>query len=245
MLPWIVAMDWVETQFLHWPVPADTLRDRIPRDLRLDTFDGTAWVSIVSFLIAHARPRGVPAALAWRTFPEINVRTYVSDAERSGIWFFSLDAGSRFAVELGRRAVHLPYYRASIRSAFTSGNVSYQLERTHRDAPAAHLDARLSFGGEPRVAAPGTLEQWLIERYSFFTATPHGRTLRGDVRHHPWPIRDASVRAYESSLLEADGIAQPASPPLAHASSGVITRAWPLVAAQSTADSSNRLTSTT
>lgn len=233
MGPWVVAMDWVDTLFLHWPVPADALRDLVPRDLRLDTFDGAAWVSIVAFDIARARPRGMPPAVAWRRFPEINVRTYLSDAERSGIWFFSLDADSRLAVVLGRRFVHLPYYRASIRSASERNSLSFRLERTHRGAPAARFEAQASFGGEPRAAAPGTLEHWLVERYSFFTTGPRGRTLRCDVAHHPWPIRDAVVRSGENSLLEAAGIMRPASAPLAHASSGVVTRAWPLIPARS------------
>jgi uncharacterized protein len=234
MRRWLVAMDWVDALFLHWPVPADALRERVPRDLRLDTFDGTAWVSIVAFHIARARPRGVPPAFAWRRFPEINVRTYLSDAERDGIWFFSLDADSRLAVELGRRFVYLPYYRASIRSALEADSISFRLERTHRGAPAARFEAQASFGGEPRTAA-GALEHWLIERYSFFTAGPDGRTLRCDVAHDPWPIRDAVVRSSENSLLEAAGIVRPASAPLAHASSGVVTRAWPLITRRSEA----------
>ena len=228
MTPWLVGMDWTDALFLHWPVPAASLEARLPGDLQLDTFEGTAWVSIVAFRIAHARPRGVPHALGWPTFPEINLRTYVRDAERAGIWFFSLDATSRVAVELARRFVHLPYYSAAVESAFESGALSYRLERTDRRAPAARLDARASFGGGTRTAAPGTLEHWLVERYCFFTAGRRGRTLRGDVVHQPWPLRDATAEVSGNTLLAAARIVPSSLAPIAHASSGVVTRFLPL-----------------
>ncbi|MEA2720994.1 MAG: uncharacterized protein QOJ39_2858 [Candidatus Eremiobacteraeota bacterium] len=225
---WRIAMDWVDAVFLHWPVPAGSLRSRIPAGLELDTFDGAAWVSIVAFHIVRAHHRGVPPALAWRSFPEINVRTYVRDGERAGVWFFSLDAGSRVAVELGRRVLHLPYCRASIASAFEPGRMSYHLERTDARAPAGCFIAHAAYAGDARTAAPGTLEHWLVERYCFFTVNRRGRTLRGDVAHDPWPLRDATVRVNENSLLEAAGIAPSTSAAIAHVSSGVATRAWPL-----------------
>ncbi|HEY0394425.1 MAG TPA: DUF2071 domain-containing protein [Candidatus Elarobacter sp.] len=235
---WRIAMDWVDALFLHWPVPVESLRARIPAGLELDTFEGAAWVSVVAFHIARARHRGAPAALAWRRFPEINVRTYVSDAERSGVWFFSLDAGSPVAVELGRRLVHLPYYRSSISAALDATSASYRLQRTDWRAPAARFSAEASFEGEVRTAVPGTLEHWLAERYCFFTTNRRGDILRGDVVHDPWPLRDATTRLSENTLLEAAGIVPTATAPLAHVSTGVMTRAWPL--RNATSDASAR-----
>ena len=46
------------------------------------------------------------------TFPELNVRTYVTRDGKPGIWFFSLDAGSTLAVEGAKRLYRLPYHRA-------------------------------------------------------------------------------------------------------------------------------------
>lgn len=221
-------MDWVDAMFLHWPVSAGSLRSRIPAGLEIDTFEGAAWVSVVAFHIARARHRGAPAALAWRRFPEINVRTYVSDAERSGVWFFSLDAGSPVAVELGRRFVHLPYYRASISATLDATSISYRLQRTDRRAPAARFATEASFGGEIRTAVPGTLDHWLVERYCFFTTNARGELLRGDVVHDPWPLRGATTRLTENTLLEAAGIVPAAAAPRAHVSGGVMTRAWSL-----------------
>jgi hypothetical protein len=220
-------MDWVDALFLHWPIDPSQLRARIPADLEVDTFAGEAWVSIVAFRIAGARLRGLSVRRAWRTFPEVNVRTYVHRGERAGVWFFSLDADSRLAVTAGRAIVHLPYVRASIASEFDDARASYRLVRHDRRAPAARFRAEARYDGATRVATPGTLDHWLVERYAFFTAA-RGRTLRGDVEHAPWPLHDAVPTIAENSLLQAAGVTPFAGMPIAHTSRGVATRAWPL-----------------
>ncbi|HEY6236813.1 MAG TPA: DUF2071 domain-containing protein, partial [Candidatus Elarobacter sp.] len=146
--PWLVAMDWRDALFVHWPVRSETLRARIPRDLDLDVFDGTAWIGIVAFRIAAARARGVPARLGLRSFGEINVRTYVTGGGTPGVWFLSLDAASALTVEGGRTALHLPYYRARItthgtaRRAHTTASAPTVAPRPHASPPTHASRAR-------------------------------------------------------------------------------------------------------
>ncbi len=35
--PWVLAQTWEDLLFLHWPVPADVLRAKLPPELELDT----------------------------------------------------------------------------------------------------------------------------------------------------------------------------------------------------------------
>jgi uncharacterized protein YqjF (DUF2071 family) len=227
--PWLVAMEWRDTLFLHWPVEAGALRPMIPRDLELDVMDGSAWIGIVAFIIAGARARGVPAPLALRSFGEVNVRTYVTGGGRRGVWFLSLDAASPFTVRAGRRALHLPYHDARIATAWNPDSYAYRLERTDARAPAARFDARAHLANGGRTAPAGSLEHRLVERYSFFTVDRRGRTVRGDVLHSPWPLRDATATIGENTLLAAAGVAT-AGAPLVHASAGVAARARYLIA---------------
>jgi uncharacterized protein len=228
--PWLVAMEWRDALFLHWPVDAGAMRALIPRDLELDVMDGNAWVGIVAFSIARARARGVPARLALRSFGEVNVRTYVTGGGKQGVWFLSLDAASALTVRAGRRALHLPYYDARIFTARDQDSYAYRLERTDARGPAARFDARAHLANGSRTAPAGSLEQRLVERYSFFTVDRRGRTVRGDVIHPPWPLRDATATVAENSLLAAAGVATSATAPLVHASAGVAARARYLVA---------------
>ena len=167
----------------------------------------------------------MPAPLGFASFGEINVRTYASvRGGKPGVWFFSLDAADPGAVEIARRAVHLPYYRARITTSCDAGGAAYAGQRTDRRAPAARFAAQAAFAGAERYAARGTLEHFLVERYCFYTVDPRGRTVRGDVAHEPWPLRDARASIETNTLLAAAGIEPLAAQPLVHASAGVHAR---------------------
>ena len=97
---------WRNLTFLHWRYPAGALQAHLPRGLRIDTFDGSAWLRIAPFLLE----------LRVSTFPETNVLTYVIGPDGgSGVWFFSLDAASAIAVAGARLAYGLPYMWSRMR----------------------------------------------------------------------------------------------------------------------------------
>jgi hypothetical protein len=219
-------MDWRDALFLHWRADGAALARMIPSDLELDRYDGDAWVSIVAFRVAHARTRGAPAFAALRTFAEINVRTYVRDAEKSGVWFLSLDAADKAGVWAGRR-LGLNYLSARIDCALNPAKYIYNAVRTDRRTTAAYLTAAARVDPAERTAAPNTLEHWLIERYAFFSSQG-GRTKRGDVAHEPWPLHDAKPTFLEQTLLSSAHVVPLGTTPLAHASPGVSIHAWPL-----------------
>jgi hypothetical protein len=223
--PWLVAMDWRDTLFLHWPVHADALRPFIPNALPIDEFDGTAWIGIVAFRIAGARPRGLPAAIGLPSFGEVNVRTYVGGA-KPGVWFFSLDAANPVIVESARAGLHLAYYHAAIDTEWRHGNCAYRVRRTDRRSTASQFAATARVEERAHVAAAGTLEHFFAERYCFYSVDRRGRILRGDVAHPPWPIRNAHA-VIEANTLFPTGIDPSARTPIAHASSGVTVHAYP------------------
>ena len=75
-------MRWEDLLFMHWPVPADTLRPLIPAGLELDLYDGTAWLGVVPFRMRNTRLRFLPPLPSASSFPELNVRTYVTDGNK-------------------------------------------------------------------------------------------------------------------------------------------------------------------
>src|SRR5262245_39187164 len=90
--PWVMAQDWEDLLFAHWPVPVEVLRGLVPGGLELDTFERQAWIGIVPFRMSGVRLRAMPAVPRLSAFPELNVRTYVKAGGKAGVWFFSLDA---------------------------------------------------------------------------------------------------------------------------------------------------------
>ena len=131
--PWIMAQRWSDLLFAHWPVPAEMIRSLVPPSLPIDTYDGSAWLSIASFYLSHLRPRFLPALPRVSEFPELNVRTYTSLGGKPGVYFFTLDAGSSIAVEGARALYHLNYLRAEMSTTRdAAGMVSYYSRRTDR-----------------------------------------------------------------------------------------------------------------
>ena len=107
--PWVLAMQWHDLLFMHWPMAPAALRPLVPPPLELDTRDGTAWIGVVPFRMQGVHPHLMPN-LPWiSAFAELNVRTYVTIGGKPGVWFFSLDAANPLAVRAARLGFRLPY----------------------------------------------------------------------------------------------------------------------------------------
>ncbi len=204
--PWVLAQSWRDLLFAHWSVPAADMRALLPPGLALDTFDGRAWVGVVPFLMAGVRFRFLPPVPGTTTFPELNVRTYVTVGETPGVLFFSLDATNRPAIAAARAWFGLPYFRAGMSQRADGAGFAYRSERRDpRGAPAV-FEGRYAPTGDLFLAGRGSLEHWLTERYCLFAVTPDGRVRRGDVHHAPWPLQPAEADVARNTMLDAAGL---------------------------------------
>jgi uncharacterized protein YqjF (DUF2071 family) len=50
-------MRWLDLLFLHWTVTPSVLRPHVPGRLTIDTFESSAWLGVVPFLMSGVRPR--------------------------------------------------------------------------------------------------------------------------------------------------------------------------------------------
>jgi len=209
---------WRDLLFLHWPVPLDTLRPLVPRGLEIDAFAGESYVSLIPFEIIESRPEGAPRAMATR-FLETNVRTYVRGVDgEPGVYFFSLEASSLLAVTAARLLFGLPYFHAAMRMRREGTEIEYASHR--RGGRDATVEVAWSIGDASDVAADGTRDHFLIERYCLYVARRHG-LYRGRVRHRPYPLRRATVKHLRQTLLSAVALPAPSDPPISHYSPGV------------------------
>ncbi len=225
--PWALGMSWHDLLFMHWPVPADQLRPLVPSALNLDTFDGDAWLGVVPFRMSGVRPRLMPAVPGLSGFPELNLRTYVSAGGKPGIWFFSLDAHNPVAVRLARATFKLPYFDARMSSRKEGEEIHYRSTRTHRGAPPAEFVGRYRPAGGPFESRPGSLENFLTERYCLYAADGRGNVRRGDIHHQLWPLRPAEAEVETLRMTGQIGVALPDTPPLLHFSERLDVLAWP------------------
>lgn len=230
----LLHQNWHHLLFLHWEVPAAELQSLIPHPLRVDTFEGKAYVGLVPFTLTGVRAVLTPP-LPWiSSFHEINVRTYVHlDGRDPGVWFFSLDASSSIAVAAGRAAYKLPYFDAEIdlvASAEANPEVTFRSTRTDVRGmrPAgAHLRYR-GAEGPATPAAVGTLEHFLVERYILYSQDEERRLHRARVHHAPYPIQKAELLGMEETLIWAAGIRRAEQPAHRHYAREVNVKVYPL-----------------
>ena len=190
---------WRSLLFLHWRVEAKRVQRTLPPGLFVDSHDGAAYVGVVPFFMRDIRPRGLPAVPGLSNFLELNMRTYVFDAEgRPGVWFYSLDCNSRLTVWGAKKFFHLPY-RGARMSATTGDDGAIHYRSQVGDRYQTQLTYRLGLAEKPAEA--GSLEFFLVERYLLFSAARDGRLFTGQVVHAPYPLVDVSLNAWSSNLF--------------------------------------------
>ncbi len=206
---------WGKLLFMHWPVPAESLRPFIPEPLAIDTHDGVAWIGITPFTMWGVRPVFAPTLPLLSESHELNVRTYVHLDGVPGVWFFSLDAGNAAAVLGARVAFHLPYFRARMSLERRDRTLYFSSSRTSRCSAPAEFEAVWTVGDGLGEARPGSLDFFLIERYCLYSASGRG-IYRARISHRPWPLHTARLLSCRSTMIESQGLPSPEGEPLLH-----------------------------
>ena len=228
-------MSWRDGLFAHWPMDPSRVRSVLPDELDVDSREGTAWVSALASVAAANRPWFLPRTTGV-TFPQVNLRTYVRREGRPGVYFLSLDIPSAVGVRLARSLYGLPYHRADIdfetdgeddgatRRSHSSqsedgstrapeqGSRRFESQRPHTERPPARFAAEYRPTGRPTRAEPGSLQDFLAERYRTY-AVRNGTVWCARVEHAPWRLCPAEARVHADSLFEAAGLSAPDSDP--------------------------------
>lgn len=215
---------WDYISFLHWPFDPDDVARLLPDALSPVTWDGAAWIGVTPFYI-RVRPPLVPFVPPRWTFPETNVRTYVTGPDgRQGLWFLHMEVTAAWFV-MTLRLFGLPYVRQRMQvEAVASGH--YRYRSTPRGSDGGHdIDVRPGRPLEPTSGGP--FERFLTARWGAF----HRRgpaLLYTPVSHPPWPLRTADASTCEvGGLFRRIGLPEPASDPVVHFSPGVPVRVGP------------------
>jgi uncharacterized protein len=210
---------WRELLFLHWSFPLEVVRPLVPSSLELDTWQGRAWIGLVPFAMREIRSSWMPRRPSF-DFLETNVRTYVHHRGEPGVYFMSLEASSWLAVRVARAVWRLPYFHATMQASRDGETLAYDSVRRSGDAP--YMRARWRLGPELGPSQLGTLEHFLLERYTLFSLRGE-RVRRGQVHHVPYPAQQATLESLDQTLVSAAGLPlDKATPPeTVHYASGV------------------------
>lgn len=214
---------WETLTFLHWPFDVDTVQRLLPKGLEVEAWEGRAWVGLVPFHMRVSPPVG-PAVPGLTTFPETNVRTYVTGPDgKPGVWFFSLDATNPPAVAAARTLYGLPYFLARMMVEREGDRVTYRSRRFSRRGPRPGHHIVVEAGAEKSAESVSEFEHYLTARFTLW-AVHAGALHSSRAEHPPWALREARAVRLEQDLVQAAGLPDPSGEALVHFSEGVDVR---------------------
>lgn len=238
---------WNDALFLHYTVDADELQAKLPAGLTVDNYRGTTLISIVALSECGIEPVCPMAMLAWLLQPlrgshhSVSVRTYVRPTNGNGppgLYFFSLDCTSWLPSVFARVFLNLPYRLAQMDRKCIVGHSfanddsdsiprfeidSRRCKRTLlRCEPQAYFHAKWEPASRAQPAEPGSLDEFVVERYCIYGKRRFQRALWcGGIEHAPWPLQRANVKQLDTDILAVAGFTA-ARPIAAHHAACVV-----------------------
>ncbi len=214
--PWTYYQEWNDVLFFHWTIPFEILRKCVPEKLNIDTFDGTCYVTLVAFTMEKIRPRFLPSVGFISNFDEINLRTYIDNSDKKGVYFLNIEAGSLISVFLAKALSGLPYEKASIKRSPGAYNSTNGLK-------GFYLDTEFEVGGI--IQYKSALDKWLTERYCLYL-NKNNELYRYDIHHEEWKLNTLNIKKLNLGYTIDEVNLSDRQPDLSHYSSGVKVIAW-------------------
>lgn len=208
--------EWNNAIFLHWKVDYNQLKPLVPETFNLDNFNGDYYISIVAFTMEKIRPKSLPSVGFLSNFHEVNVRTYVENDGKKGVYFINIEAEKLLACFIAKQLSGLPYQKASMKR---------NKNQFYSQLDAKNFKLNINFEVEPKSNEKSELDLWLTERYCLYLDTKHGN-YRYDIHHKEWVIDDLKLRNLESQYQLGNVNLQNLKPDLTHYSKGVEVVAW-------------------
>lgn len=213
---WTYYQEWNKVLFLHWKIPYDSLRKFVPSKLEIDSFNGDCYVSLVAFTMQKIRPRYLPSFSFISDFDEINLRTYVCNNKKAGVYFLNIQASKSLSVFIAKLLSGLPYEKAIMKRS----DNSYRSENVERK-----IQFNASFTVNNKLENKTTFDKWLTERYCLYLDA-NNKLFRYDIHHKEWEIKSVDISQLNLDYKIGDTDLSVRNPDLTHFSDGVKVIAW-------------------
>lgn len=223
----VLHQEWTDLAYFHWRYDPDVVQALLPAGVSVDTFDGSAWVGLIPFVMRRVRIGPTPAVPWLGTFVEVNVRTYVVDElGRRAVWFWSLDVPRTAIVAVARTLFSLPYCWSKATHA-VAGEIRerHRYEVTRRWPGPRGASSVIEYGVGDAITGDD-LDHFLSARWALLT-TRRGHPLYGRVHHPAWPLHSVVDPMVDDGLISAAGLPMPTGDIHAMCSPGVpVTVGW-------------------
>ncbi len=163
----------------------------------------------------NIRPRNLPSIGGISNFHEINIRTYVNYDGKPGVYFLSIEAGSKLFCWIARKLSKLPY-------RFTQMERSPTTIKNRNITTEDKLNLEYKVGH--RINTKTESDLWLTERYALFQETNQGMKTY-DIHHIEWPLSNIELSNCEIHYPKFSNLIN-SEPLKTHCSHGVKVLAW-------------------
>lgn len=213
---WQYYQEWNKVLFFHWTIPFDILRKCVPENLNIDTFDGKCYVSLVAFTMEKIRPGFLPAVGLISNFDEINLRTYIENDNKKGVYFLNIEAGKTLSTFIAKSISRLPYEKSNI----IRTESTYYSENIKRG-----FNLHTEFEIKNELHHKTELDKWLTERYCLYLDIDK-KSYRYDIHHKEWDLKSVEIKMLDLSYKIGGLNLTNKQPNLSHYSDGVKVIAW-------------------
>jgi hypothetical protein len=189
--PAFLTAEWLNLVLLNYAVPASLLEPLVPKGTELHLLRGEAYVSVVGFMFANTRVRGI-AIPFHRTFEEVNLRFYVKRSvageERHAVTFIR-ELVPRIAIAVAARSIYNePYISVAMSHRLelnSSDRRRAQYEWTLNGIPGAVIGDGL---GRTEIPPADSDEAFMTQRHWGYTRQRDGSTVEYRVAHPVWRV---------------------------------------------------------
>ena len=201
----LVRVEWPRVLFLHYRIAPEELRPHVPRDFEIETYDSSAWLTLVALTMRNFRPCHAWSPPGWllRLRGEqrfLNVRTYVRHGHERGALFLWGWLSRPFKLPLPNRPLGLPCGFADIayKHLHEVGKLSGIVRAGDgRFRYSALLEPATQFS----LPKPGSLAEFALERYNgFYSHRGHAHVFRA--WHDRWPSTPVKVTVDDDRLIQ-------------------------------------------
>lgn len=213
---WKYYQEWNNALFFHWVIPFEIIRKCVPENFNIDTFDGNCYVSLVAFTLEKIRPKHLPSISFISNFDEINLRTYIDNDNKKGVYFLNIEAEKLLSTFIAKALSGLPYEKSYIK-------------RTYKKYSSKNIRKGFylytEFEIKNRVQSKTELDKWLTERYCLYLEKD-SKSYRYDIHHKEWEIKNVEIKKLNLNYKIGDINLSDQQPNLTHYSEGVKVIAW-------------------
>lgn len=211
---WFWYQEWNDVIFLHYQIEETILRNLVPHYLDLDQINGSYWISIVAFTMNKIHIRNTFQIKYFSNFHEVNLRTYVKNKNKPGVFFLSIEAQKILPTIMANLLSGLPYKYSNIKRS--SNSYALLGKRSKID---------IEFNIANKIDNPQNIDLWLTERYCLYkNSTVHQNPL--EIHHKPWELFHIELKNLNINYKKFSGYVNFNSPSLSHYSPGVKVIAW-------------------